>query len=106
MFKNWKWFRKENEEDFVLVRVCIGCVLPYNAKLIGQGTYPYIGTKGKVMEQYYDYQIKEGDLDDFLNANSALLIRYQLLDVDKVENEEDKKVVKPTTKRGWVKKET
>jgi hypothetical protein len=103
MFK--KWFKKPVEEDFVLVRVCIGCVLPHNAKLIGHGTYTLIGSKGKTTEQYYDYEIKEADLDDFLKANSSLLIRYQLLDVEQNEKLDDTNPVKPTTIRGWTKKE-
>jgi len=102
---NWKW-KKENKQDRVLVRVCIGCVLPHNANLIGQGTYPFIGKSGKRMEQYYDYEIFDPDLDDFLKANSTLLIKYQLLDVEeKVESKADKNPVKPTTTRGWDKKE-
>ena len=105
---NWIFKKKENNNnnDRVLVRVCIGCVLPYNAKLIGQGTYPFISKKGKIMEQYYDYEILEEDLEDFLKANSVLLLKYQLLDVDdKPESKEDKNPVKPTTLRGWNKKE-
>jgi len=101
-----KWFKKEVIEDRVLVRVCIGCVLPHNSVIIGQGTYPYIGQKGKKMEQYYDYEIYEKDLDDFLKINSTLLIKYQLLDIEqKEETPEDKNPVKPTTIRGWSKKD-
>jgi hypothetical protein len=99
-----KWFKKD-KENVVLVRICIGCVLPYNCKLIGSGTYPYFGPKGKVMEQYYDYEIKETDLVDFLETNSTLLLKYQLLDVEKEEKVEDKNPLKPTTVRGWSKKE-
>jgi hypothetical protein len=99
------WFKKENKENIVIVRICVGCVLPYNCKLIGTGTYPYFGLKGKIMEQYYDYEIKEADLDDFLKTNSLLLIKYQLLDVEIEEKDEDKNTSKPTTIRGWTKKE-
>ena len=105
MFK--KWFIKIDVEDIVLIRVCIGCVLPHNCKLIGHGTYPYIGLKGKMMEQYYDYEIKEADLEDFLKANSVLLIKYQLLDVENEKDEKDKNKnpSKPTSIRGWTKKD-
>jgi len=98
-------FLKKKHKDKVLVRICIGCVLPHNAKLIGKGTYSlFITGKGKIDEQHYDYEINEEDLDDFLKINKTLLIKYQLLDIEKEVNEEDKKVVKPTTLRGWAKK--
>lgn len=96
--------KKEIPKDKVLVRVCIGCVLPHNSKLIGTGTYILINNKGKVNEQYYDYEIHEEDLEDFIKINSVLLIKYQLLD-DESEKVEDKNPVKPTTIRGWAKKE-
>jgi len=100
------WFKKkELPKDKVLVRVCIGCVLPHNSKLIGTGNYLLINNKGKVNEQYYDYEINEEDLQDFLEINSALLIKYQLLDDENEKEVEDKNPVKPTTIRGWSKKE-
>jgi len=100
------WFKKkEIPKDKVLVRVCIGCVLPHNSKLIGTGNYLLINNKGKVNEQYYDYEINEEDLKDFLEINSILLIKYQLLDDETTEKVEDKNPVKPTTIRGWTKKE-
>lgn len=102
MFK--KWFKKKDDSDIVLIRVCIGCILPSYSKLIGHGTYPYVVSGRKVMEQYYDYEIKEMDLEVFLKTNSTLLIKYQLLDVEKTEKE-DKKTSKPTTTRGWSKKD-
>ena len=95
----------KKKEDFVLVRVCIGCVLPHNAKKIGDGKYSLFINNGKTEEQYYDYEIKEKDLEDFLKANSVLLVKYQLLDVEKSKKlEEDKNPIKPTTTRGWAKK--
>ncbi len=99
------FFNKKEKKDRVLIRVCIGCVIPHNSTLIGQGTYPFIGSLGKRNEQYYDYEINQEDLIEFLNINSNLLIKYQLLDVDKsTETEDDKNVVKPTTLRGWTQK--
>ena len=55
----FKWFKKEQIElkDKVLIRVCIGCVLPFNSKLIGTGSYTLMKTIGKVTEQYYYYEI-------------------------------------------------
>lgn len=102
---NWKMNWKMRKEDIVLVRVCMGCVLPYNCKLIGQGNYTYLSPTGKVTEQYYDYEIKEKDLKDFLDVNSYLLIKYHLLDVEK-KKEEDAAIPTstPTTVRGWTKK--
>ena len=99
------WRKKEEPKDFVLVRVCIGCVLPNGARLIGHGSYPFlVSGKGKTTEQYYDYEINEEDLETFLQINSELLIKYNLLEVPKVEKPEDKNPVKPTTTRGWTKK--
>ncbi|NPV12829.1 MAG: hypothetical protein HPY57_13740 [Ignavibacteria bacterium] len=48
-------------------------------------------TKGKVTEHYYDYEIYEDDLEIFLKVNSTLLIKYQLLDVEKEVEKENKK---------------
>lgn len=96
---------KKNKEDFVLVRVCIGCVLPYNAKLIGKGTYNIINNKGKTLEQYYDYEIKQKDLKYFLNINTKLLIKYQLLDIETEDKIEDKNPVKESSIRGWSRKD-
>ena len=98
------WFKKKVIKDIVLVRVCIGCVLPHNAKLIGTGNYILLNNKGKVNEQYYDYEIFEEDLQDFLEINSPILIKNQLLDEQIEETIEDKNPVKPTTIRGWSKK--
>lgn len=99
MFNN-----KNKNKNRVLIRVCIGCILPFNAKLIGEGEYPYIGLRGKINEHYYDYEIFEDDLNIFLQVNSELLIKYHLLDIEKEKPKEDKNPVKPTD-RGWVKKE-
>lgn len=103
----FKWFKKEQIElkDKVLIRVCIGCVLPFNSKLIGTGSYTLMKTRGKVTEQYYDYEINEEDLNNFLDINSTLLIKYELLDAEIQEEQEDKNPVKPTTLRGWSKKD-
>jgi hypothetical protein len=99
----------KNKEDIVLIRVCIGCILPHNSKLIGQGNYNYMSPTGKITEQYYDYEIQEKDLNDFLDVNSILLIKYKLLDVETDKNKDKKKEdmnpVKPTTTRGYTKKE-
>jgi len=91
-------YRKNN----VLIRTCIGCILPYNAKLIGTGTYQIININGKTVEQYYDYIIHEEDLEDFLNINYEILIKYNLIDIDPIKNKkENKNPVEPTTLRGW-----
>ena len=98
------WIKKKELKDIVLVRVCIGCVLPHNAKLIGTGNYILINNGGKVNEQYYDYVINEEDLDVFIETNTKLLVKYQLLDTE-IREVVDKNPVKPTTVRGWTKKE-
>jgi len=64
----------------VLVRCCIGCVLPKIHNIIGTGNYFIMINSIKVPEQYYDYCINENDLDSFLNENRKLLIKYKLLD--------------------------
>mgnify|MGYP005845259911 CR=1 FL=1 len=98
--------KKEKNKNRVLVRVCIGCILPHTAKLIGEGEYQYMdSTKGRINEHYYDYEILEDDLEIFLEINSKLLIKYQLLDVEKEPEKEDKNPVKPTTMNGWIKKQ-
>jgi len=98
-------FKKKINKNKVLVRVCIGCILPHNAKLIGEGEYQYINsTKGRVHEHYYDYEILEDDLQIFLEVNSTLLIKYELLDVEKPLEKDDKNPVKPTI-NGWIKKQ-
>jgi hypothetical protein len=98
-------FNKKKKINKVLIRACIGCVLPYNAELIGSGDYDLIMIgKGKTMEKYYDYIINEDDLDDFLQFNQNLLIKYKLLDIEVKENKDDKNPVKETTLRGWSKK--
>ena len=58
--------KKELPKDKVLVRVCIGCVLPHYSKLIGTGTYLLISNKGKVNEPYYDYEINESLLSSLI----------------------------------------
>ena len=45
------------------------------------------------------------DLNNFLDINSTLLIKYELLDAEIQEEQEDKNPVKPTTLRGWSKKD-
>jgi len=103
-----KWInniRNKYRKNNVLIRVCVGCVLPYNAKLIGTGTYQIININGKISEQYYDYIIHDEDLEDFLNINKEILIKYKLLDEEPQENKkENKNPVEPTTLRGWDKK--
>jgi hypothetical protein len=93
------------KENIVLVRICIGCILPYNNNLIGQGTYPYYNEKGKVIEHYYDYEINEKDLKEFLFINTPLLKKYNLIDADfQIKNKEKTPPTTPTTTRGWSKK--
>jgi len=82
---------EEEVKPFVIVRSCVGCVLPENAILIGQGDYKYNHNGSKETEHYYDYQIEEIFLDTFLEENAYILIKNHLLDVEKPkENEKDK----------------
>ncbi len=77
------WKRKNK----TLVRVCVGCTLPNNAKLISNGFYDLIKNGKVIKEQYYDYLIDEDDLDYFLGVNSLILIKYKLLDIDEKNDE-------------------
>jgi hypothetical protein len=78
------FWRRKNK---TLVRVCVGCTLPNNAKLISNGFYDLIKNGKVIKEQYYDYLIDEDDLDYFLGVNSLILIKYKLLDIDEKNDE-------------------
>lgn len=90
------WKRKNK----TLVRVCVGCTLPNNAKLISNGFYDLIKNGKVIKEQYYDYLIDEDDLDYFLNINYNILLKYKLLDVEETE---DKNISTDQT-TDWTKK--
>ena len=87
-------FKKKIEKNFVIVRVCVGCVMPNYSKLIGTGTYIVTIKGSKINEQYYDYQINEEDLENFIEINKNILIKNQLLDVEEKEMSDE---IKPLT---------
>lgn len=66
----------------VIIRACVGCILPKRAKLIGTGDYTIIINNSKRTDQYYDYMINEEYLDKFLEENRGLLLRNNLLEED------------------------
>lgn len=71
----------------IIVRSCVGCILPTDAKLIGQGSYLIkIGDSN----QYYDYEIDTSTYDDFILQNQKVLIDNGLLKVDKSQEELEK----------------
>ena len=97
----WEWLKKE-EKSKIIVRTCVGCVLPNNAKLIGVGTYNRIEHGKKIEEPYYDYEIEEVFFDFFYEQNYIQLVKYNLVDEEPKEiSEEDKNPVKETTLRGY-----
>ena len=84
-----KWFG--NVDSFVIVRTCAGCILPKTAKLIGQGEYNLYKNGIKDKERYYDYQLNDKYIDSFIMENQNILIKYQLLDIEKTEKDPDEK---------------
>ena len=63
-------------KDRIIVRTCVGCILPSNAVLIGQGDY-LIGIGD--ISHYYDYEINFDDNDIFIKNNEDVLIQNGLL---------------------------
>jgi len=94
--------RKETE-SFIIVRTCVGCILPIDAKLIGSGDYSMIKNGQKSEEPYYDYEIKEKYFDEFIEQNYIQLVNYKLIDEieSKKNKKEDNNPVKETTIRGY-----
>jgi len=95
-----KWFNKEIKSK-IIIRSCVGCIIPNNAILIGKGTYIRLDKGKKIDEPYYDYEIEEDFLDNFIDQNYIQLIKYSLIDEEKVEKTDDKNPVKETTLRGY-----
>jgi len=95
--------KKEKEiESTIIVRVCVGCILPEGAMIIGDGSYKMMSGGQKVDEPYYDYEIPERFMDSFIEQNYVQLVKYKLIDEPKKEEtDEDKSVVKETTLRGY-----
>ena len=94
--------RKKELQSFVIVRTCVGCILPENAKLIGTGEYNITKLGKTNKEPYYDYQIEEILFDQFIEQNKQQLVDYQLFEIEKeIETDEDKNPVKKTTLRGY-----
>jgi hypothetical protein len=95
---------QKSEKSFIIVRTCVGCVMPKSSKLIGTGVYK-LNTLGVSKEEpYYDYQIDEDFMTDFINQNKSQLIDYKLLEADKKEDTaEDKNPVKDSSIRGYSK---
>jgi len=96
------WFQKKDEQSKIIVRACMGCILPDNAKLIGNGSYLRIEHGKKIDEPYYDYEIEEIFFESYFDQNYIQLVKYNLIDEEKKEeSEEDKNPVKETTLRGY-----
>lgn len=90
----------------VIIRICVGVVLPKNAKLIGNGTYLLLVNGRKMDEPYYDYEIKEKYMESFLTQNNDLLVEYQLIDPEPTNIDlTEKNPVKDPSLRGWAKAE-
>lgn len=96
---------KVKARKIVIVRACVGCVLPESAQLIGSGTYSFLRLGIKETEQFYDYQIYEEDLDDFLDTNEVILVESALIKLPEPEEPVDENGIKEVTaNRGYKRK--
>lgn len=69
-------------EEFVIVRACVGCVLPTAAKLIGSGEMDFLSNgiytpTNKV--RFYDYEISNDDVERFVKNNEEALRENKLM---------------------------
>lgn len=95
---------KVKTRKIAIVRACIGCVLPETAQLIGSGTYSFLRLGIKETEQFYDYQIYEEDLDDFLDTNEVILVESALLNIPQAEEPDENGIKEVTANRGYKRK--
>jgi len=96
------WNKKSEEKRKIIVRTCVGCILPNNAKLLNIGSYNRIEHGKKIEEPFYDYEIEEVFFDSFYEQNYIQLVKYNLVDEEpKKISKEDKNPIKETTLRGY-----
>lgn len=69
------------KEQTIIVRCCVGCVIPEYSTLIGSGTYILKRTGTIIDEPYYDYEINIDLMQEFIKNNSEQLINYKLLEI-------------------------
>jgi len=79
--------KKEKKGDFIIVRTCVGCVLPSNAKLLSYGSYILRKNGKNIDERYYDYIIDNNQFNNFIEENYNQLVEYKLIDDFKKEKE-------------------
>jgi hypothetical protein len=84
--------RKENKGNFIIIRACVGCILPHNAALIKDGTYQLRLNGKNIDEPYYDYIIDENQLETFIDTNYEQLVKYKLIDDFRKEKNKDKHI--------------
>jgi len=88
--------KKEKEENFIIIRACVGCILPHNAALIKDGTYKLRMGGKNIDEPFYDYILNENQLDTFIDTNYEQLVKYHLIeDFRKQKEEEGSKYIDP-----------
>lgn len=64
----------------IIVRACVGCILPQGSILIGQGIYTVrLGENNN----YYDYEISTETYDEFVILNQQVLMDNGLLRIEK-----------------------
>jgi hypothetical protein len=96
---------KQKPKKIAIVRTCVGCILPETAQLIGSGTYSFIRLGIRETEYFYDYQIYEDELDEFLDINESILIENALIKIPEKEAEpSEDKIKEVTANRGYRKK--
>jgi len=88
----------KERETRMIIRACVGCVLPTGSKLIGQGTYQ---VRMGESNQYYDYEIKSDFYDDFVRENQEILVLNGLL---KIENIQEEPIIEPPLLPGGFRK--
>lgn len=81
---------KEKLTKKIIIRACVGCILPIESVLIGKGDYTTAGDK----TFYYDYEISLDDYDEFVITNQKVLIDNNLLKIEKSEEEIQKELEK------------
>jgi hypothetical protein len=98
-------WNKKNINKKIIIRACVGCILPNNAILINKGLYILLINGSKIEEPYYDYEIEDIYFDTFITNNYEQLLKYKLIEEENPIKQEDNNPVKKTTVRGYTKKQ-
>ena len=79
-------FKGKSKENQIIIRACVGCILPHNAILINDGIYKLRLNNKLIDEPYYDYIIYENQLETYIETNYEQLIKYKLIENFKNKN--------------------